>query len=144
MLPDASLLRVGPPRIRPNVSELVAGRNATVQLACTGAYPLDWLYPPGDAPRVALTSVSCPTCPRSLRYESLLRTERLESGDTGLYRCVYSRRLDIISNETSDGIYVYVKSECHPVSFLQAGSTVGKVHSLHPVQCLKSGKACLA
>ena len=41
----------------------------------------------------------------------MLWVDRMEYQDTSLYRCVYSRHLDSISNETSTGVYIYVKSE---------------------------------
>ncbi|XP_022091569.1 uncharacterized protein LOC110979807 [Acanthaster planci] len=107
---DVHLLRVGPPHINVNSSELVFVDNTTVELDCTGAYTLEWLYPASVAPRVTLTSVACPTCPQSLRYRSVLRIDKMEYQDTGFYRCVYSRHLDSITNETATGIYIYVKS----------------------------------
>ncbi|XP_038063285.1 uncharacterized protein LOC119733977 isoform X2 [Patiria miniata] len=107
---DSRLLQVGPPHIHSNSSELVVSENTTTELTCTGAYTLEWLYPTSVAPRVVLTSVACPTCPQSLRYRSVLRIDQMEYGDTGLYRCVYSRHLDSITNETSSGIYIFVKS----------------------------------
>ncbi|XP_033631819.1 hemicentin-1-like [Asterias rubens] len=107
---DGSLLDVGPPQILTNSSEIVITSNDTMELECTGAYTLEWLFPASVAPRVILTAVACPTCPQSVRYRSMLQIDRMESRDTGSYRCVYSRQLNSISNETSSGIYIYIKS----------------------------------
>ena len=108
---DGSLLDVGPPQILINSTEMVLLPNATLELTCTGTYTLEWLYPGSVAPRVILTSVACPTCPQSVRYRSMLQIDRMESQDTSLYQCVYSRQLDSITNETSTGIYIFVKSK---------------------------------
>ncbi len=117
---DTHLHEVGAPIIHIDTPDLVTTENSTVELTCTGAYTLEWLYPSSlQTDKITSTSTACPTCPPALRHQSILRIEKMMSMDTNAYQCVYSRFLDNIGNGTSAEVYIFVRSNGEFVHILQ-------------------------
>ena len=120
-LSDTRLHWIGPPVIHVDNPDIITTENSTIELNCTGAYTLEWLYPSSVTHKITSTSVACPTCPRALRHQSVLRIEKMISMDTNAYQCVYSRFLGNTNNSTSAEVYIFVKStgECEDLSMLK-------------------------
>ena len=98
------------PVLHENNTQIVVNENTTLELSCTGAYPMEWIFPENVRARAFVKAAGCASCPAALQHRSVLRIEQTEYNDTGNYQCFYSRHLGHITNETAAGTYVFVTS----------------------------------
>ena len=121
------LHEVGPPHLQDvSSSPLSISRGESLELTCSGAYTLEWIYPESIQSHVILSSRACPMCPSATKHTSVLRVENIEYSDSGNYQCVYSRYMNHINSGTAVQVGVLVTG--NGKGFLKLNSNV----SVHP------------